>query len=508
MNPPEFNGSKVEDDPNGFIDKVYKTLAIMGVTFREKAELAAYQLKDVAQIWYEQWKDSRPVGAGPIEWETFKLTFLDRFFPRELREAKLEEFINLKQGNMSVNEFALKFTLLSKYAPSFVESPRDLMNRFMTGVFELVEEECRMAMLVDDMDISRLMVFAQQIEESKLKKERAREKKRSRVDNDGSDGHGCSKNRQKFFGQGYSNAPKYKEERCGKRHEGRCLAGRDGCYGCGQSGHMKKDCPKAKATIGEGKQNAPSGGDDEPPKRNRFYCLQFKDDQELSPHVPFQYKSMCGLTPKGEIVCLFHKMYCTHDGLLVLSHSLKKCLEMSFEEECSQGGDIVMPRNLVDQTRAKRQLPRQKGKPKPKGQGCPTLAATAQGFTATFTTSGVDYGPLRGPWRFLWASYSFLKFISKFQSASHSATLVGLPKLVRRCITKYHLGLPFKHSIFLLALSILAKISKVSLLIRRIGFSNGVRQYYSIYTSDMHCHIRQGRTHLAIRLSSLAINNV
>lgn len=35
----------------------------------------------------------------------------------------------------------------------------DLMNRFMMGVSNLEEEECHMAMLVDEMDISRLMVF-------------------------------------------------------------------------------------------------------------------------------------------------------------------------------------------------------------------------------------------------------------------------------------------------------------------------------------------------------------
>ena len=58
-----------------------------------------------------------------------------------LRETKLEEFINLKQGNIRVNEYALKITILSKYAPSLVASPRDLMNRFMTGVSELVEED-------------------------------------------------------------------------------------------------------------------------------------------------------------------------------------------------------------------------------------------------------------------------------------------------------------------------------------------------------------------------------
>ena len=42
MNPPEFHGSKVEEDPQEFIDEVYKVLMIMGVTPVEKAELAVY----------------------------------------------------------------------------------------------------------------------------------------------------------------------------------------------------------------------------------------------------------------------------------------------------------------------------------------------------------------------------------------------------------------------------------------------------------------------------------
>ena len=45
MNPPQFSGSKVEEELNGFIDKVYKTLAIMGVTYRKKAGLATNELK-------------------------------------------------------------------------------------------------------------------------------------------------------------------------------------------------------------------------------------------------------------------------------------------------------------------------------------------------------------------------------------------------------------------------------------------------------------------------------
>ena len=54
MNPPTFYGSKVDEDPQEFIDEVYKTLYAMGVYSSEKAELATYQLKDVSQTWYVQ----------------------------------------------------------------------------------------------------------------------------------------------------------------------------------------------------------------------------------------------------------------------------------------------------------------------------------------------------------------------------------------------------------------------------------------------------------------------
>ena len=84
--------------------------------------------------------------------------FLDPFFPREKREAQVEEFINLCQGGMSVQEYSLKFTKLSQYAPSLMSNQRDEMNRFIIGVSDDKVEECRSAMLNDKRDISWLMV--------------------------------------------------------------------------------------------------------------------------------------------------------------------------------------------------------------------------------------------------------------------------------------------------------------------------------------------------------------
>ncbi|WMV50176.1 hypothetical protein MTR67_043561 [Solanum verrucosum] len=83
----------------------------------------------VAQICYDQWKKARLVRIGPIEWEGFHSAFLDRFFHLEMREPLVLEFINLRQGDMSVKEYAWRFTQLFKYVPHLVSDPRSGMSK-------------------------------------------------------------------------------------------------------------------------------------------------------------------------------------------------------------------------------------------------------------------------------------------------------------------------------------------------------------------------------------------
>ncbi|XP_049362577.1 uncharacterized protein LOC125827313 [Solanum verrucosum] len=144
MNPPEFYGSKVEEDPERFINEVYKVFAIMGVNPVEKVEVAAEQLKYVAQVWVSNPKPQ--IGNG--------------------------------------------------------------------GGSSLTRSTCA---------------------------------------------------------------------KCGKKHDGKCLADTDECFSCGNSGKKMRDFPMLMAIGRESKQAPPSGSNSNGPKQNRFYALQTRGDQKSSP---------------------------------------------------------------------------------------------------------------------------------------------------------------------------------------------------------------------------------
>ena len=80
--------------------------------------LAAFQLEGESQVWWDWVKTFRNLEA--MTWGDFRTLFMIKFFPASARHAKAREFLELRQGAMTVLEYVEKFTELACFTDDYV----------------------------------------------------------------------------------------------------------------------------------------------------------------------------------------------------------------------------------------------------------------------------------------------------------------------------------------------------------------------------------------------------
>nr|XP_016440855.1 PREDICTED: uncharacterized protein LOC107766570 [Nicotiana tabacum] len=247
----------------GFIGENQKVLEGRESKSQEKlginTKLVVYQLKDVANTWYETWEESRGEDADPATWKEFADAFFEHFIPIEVLEAKALEFERLRQNDMSVNEYYLKFVSLANYAPEMVRDMRARVRWFVLGLSDDLFDDASIATQNNDMTITMMVAFVQGNEDRLKEEERLRREKErefnKRAKSAGNFNHGGSQvgasapvQRSKFNkkNQNFRTADSQSQasvgyrvpsypicNTCGKRHPGLCHLGTNGCFGCG-----------------------------------------------------------------------------------------------------------------------------------------------------------------------------------------------------------------------------------------------------------------------------------
>ena len=69
-----------------------------------------------------------------LQWNDFLREFHEKYTPTVFRNEKRKEFIELKQKDMSVAEYGLKFTQLSVYAANLVSTEQEKCHKFEEGL--------------------------------------------------------------------------------------------------------------------------------------------------------------------------------------------------------------------------------------------------------------------------------------------------------------------------------------------------------------------------------------
>ena len=104
----------------------------MGITFdATRIRLAVFQLEGESQVWWDRVKTSKYLEAI---WVEFHELFMGKYFPATTRYEKAQEFLELKQGAMTVMEYMARFTKLSHFADDYVATDAAKVRRFENGL--------------------------------------------------------------------------------------------------------------------------------------------------------------------------------------------------------------------------------------------------------------------------------------------------------------------------------------------------------------------------------------
>ena len=94
---------------------------------------AAHQLQGHAKDWWAAYIAAHP-NAQAITWQEFYQSFRSHYVPSGEIKVKRKEFLELKQGSMSVHEYLTKFMQLSRYASSDVDTNDKKQDCFRDGL--------------------------------------------------------------------------------------------------------------------------------------------------------------------------------------------------------------------------------------------------------------------------------------------------------------------------------------------------------------------------------------
>ncbi|TYK04681.1 gag-protease polyprotein [Cucumis melo var. makuwa] len=254
-NPKTFDGSM--DDPT----KAQMWLTFVETIFRymkcpndQKVQCAVLFLTDRGIAWWETIERMLGGNVNQINWEQFKESFYEKFFSASLRYAKQQEFLNLEQNDMTVEQYDVEFDMLSRFSPDIVRNEAVRTKKFVSDLRLDLLGFVRVFRPTTTVDALRLVVdksLHKRADTSKAARRGSTPSRKRKAElqpalvrqkNLRSSGV-FQRHRQELAAAGRTLRALPVCHSCGRFHGGRCLAGSGVCYKCKQPGHIADFCP-------------------------------------------------------------------------------------------------------------------------------------------------------------------------------------------------------------------------------------------------------------------------
>ncbi|KAL0561145.1 hypothetical protein IC582_001565 [Cucumis melo] len=220
----------------------------------QKVQCAVFMLTDRGTAWWETTERMLGGDVSQITWQQFKESFYAKFFSASLRDAKRQEFLNLEQGDMTVEQYDAEFDMLFRFAPEMIATEAARADKFVRGLRLDIQGLVRAFRPATHADALRLAVdlsLQERANSSKTagrgltsgQKRKAEQQPVPVPQRNFRSGGEFRRFQQKPFEVGEAARGKPLCTTCGKHHLGRCLFRTRTCFKCRQEGHTADRCP-------------------------------------------------------------------------------------------------------------------------------------------------------------------------------------------------------------------------------------------------------------------------
>lgn len=131
--PPIFAPTAEPMDAADWLRDIKRLFDHMDCPEQDRVRLASHQLNGSAADWWETHIQSLNDPFG-MSWAEFSIAFKGAYVSTAAVAIRRKEFQNLVQDKMAVQQYAERFTYLSRYATQDVQDPEDKISRFLDGL--------------------------------------------------------------------------------------------------------------------------------------------------------------------------------------------------------------------------------------------------------------------------------------------------------------------------------------------------------------------------------------
>ncbi|XP_073133937.1 uncharacterized protein [Henckelia pumila] len=256
IGPQEFKGGADPLVAKEWVQSVETIFYYMQLTDADRVMCAIFMFRDDAWVW---WQGARSaVDLTTLTWNGFKDVFYGKYFTISTRTRLAREFLELRQGSMSIAEYVKKFERGRYFVPMILDNAAEELKHFTEGLNATIRRDVR---------LSGAQTYRAAIDEAmfseKYGNDIIKESKEKRISYQGREQRPQQQQQQQHQNpnqaqpqgqnQPNANAPRPENapicEKCGKSHSDQCMLGTNTCFLCKRPGHFAKDCPQSKDPV-------------------------------------------------------------------------------------------------------------------------------------------------------------------------------------------------------------------------------------------------------------------